>query len=83
MMDPEERQQQLIIQEDEDILDMLMDELVDSDSEEEIKWGGSRAGKAPNKKRDFVQAHADGWQPFPPVRCAHDSGVATNSGQDL
>jgi hypothetical protein len=37
----------------------LMEEnqLDDSDEEIEPKWGGSRPGKAPNKKRDFKGAY--------------------------
>ena len=44
---------------DEEILQILIDELMDSDSDEEVQWGGSRKGKAPNKNRDFAKAYAD------------------------
>ena len=56
-------------QEDENVFQMIQDEMEldentfsvvfesSSDEEEEIKWGGSRKGKAPNKKRDFLGAY--------------------------
>jgi hypothetical protein len=43
--------------------EILYDEIMELEDEEEeqveVKWGSSRPGKAPNKNRDFIQAHAN------------------------
>jgi hypothetical protein len=48
----------------DDLMDqILQDKLQEAEAEEELEtknqWGGSKPGKAPNKKRDFAKAYND------------------------
>ena len=56
ILEPEEVVQ--ILQEEMDVDEELLEELFDESSSDEEETEGKRKGKAPNKERDFVMAHA-------------------------